>query len=87
MIVDDIVPRAVTLKSEFYEDWLRPQNLLTGVTLSVFKENLRYMNFSVLYQDADDDLQRRNVSILQELSPHLRRAGQVHRQMSGLTFQ
>jgi DNA-binding CsgD family transcriptional regulator len=87
MIVDDIVPRAVTMKSEFYEDWLRPQNLVTGVTVSVFKENLRYMNFSVLYQDADDDLQKRNVAILQELSPHLRRAGQVHRQISGLTFQ
>lgn len=87
MIVDDIVPREVTLKSEFYEDWLRPQNLVTGVTVSVFKENLRYMNFSVLYQEADEELQRRNVAILQELSPHLRRAGQVHRQMSGLTFQ
>ena len=87
MIVDDIVPREVTLKSEFYEDWLKPQNLVTGVTVSVFKENLRYMNFSVLYQEADEDLQKRNVAILQELSPHLRRAGQVHRQMAGLTFQ
>jgi DNA-binding CsgD family transcriptional regulator len=87
MIVDDIVPRSVTLKSEFYEDWLRPQNLVTGVTISVFKENLRYMNFSVLYQEADDDLQQRNVALLQELSPHLRRAGQVNRQMSGLKFQ
>jgi len=87
MVVDDIVPRSVTMKSEFYEGWLRPQNLVTGVTISVFKESLRYMNFSVLYQDADDDLQQRNVALLQELSPHLRRAGQVNRQMSGLKFQ
>ncbi len=85
-VVDDIVPRRVTLKSEFYGDWLRPQHLMTGVTVSIFKENLRYMNFSILSQDTDEDLQRRNAAFLQALSPHLRRAGQVNRQMSGLTL-
>jgi len=85
-VVDDIVPREVTLKSEFYADWLRPQNLMTGVTISVFKENLRYMNFSVLYDDTGEEQQRQNAAFLQALSPHLRRAGQINRQMSGLAF-
>ena len=84
--VNEIVPRDVTLKSEFYGGWLRPQHLITGVTVSIFKENLRYMNFSVLSEDTDDDLQIRNATFLQTLSPHLRRAGQINRQMSGLSF-
>jgi DNA-binding CsgD family transcriptional regulator len=85
-VVHEIVPRAVTLKSEFYQDWLRPQNLATGITVSIFKEQLRYMNFSVLSSDAEDDVQARNASFLQALAPHLRRAGQINRQMADLTF-
>ena len=85
-VVSDIVPRDVTLKSEFYEDWLRPQNLITGVTVSIFKENLRYMNFSLLSEDTDDTLQVQNAALLQRLTPHLRRAGQISRQTSNLQF-
>jgi DNA-binding CsgD family transcriptional regulator/PAS domain-containing protein len=84
--VDEIVPPEVTLKSEFYGDWLRPQHLITGVTVSIFKENLRYMNFSVLSDAVDSDVQAQNTALLQSLSPHLRRAGQINRQMSGLNF-
>ncbi len=84
--VHDIVPRAVTMRSEFYQDWLRPQKLENGITLSIFKENLRYMNISMLSEDVDDETQQRNVSFLQALSPHLRRSGQISRQIAGLTF-
>ena len=56
------------------------------MTISIFKENLRYMNFSVLSEDFDPELQKRNAAFLQALSPHLRRAGQINRQVSGLNF-
>lgn len=85
-VVHEIVPRAVTLKTEFYQDWLRPQNLSTGITISIFKEKLRYMNFSVLSADIQDDAQAGNASFLQILSPHLRRAAQMNRQMADLSF-
>ncbi|MDB5395862.1 MAG: putative Transcriptional regulator, LuxR family protein [Rhodospirillales bacterium] len=85
-VVHEIVPRTVTLKSEFYQDWLRPQNLATGITVSIFKEKLRYMNFSVLSGEVEEEAQARHASFLQTLSPHLRRAGQINRQISDLTF-
>jgi DNA-binding CsgD family transcriptional regulator/PAS domain-containing protein len=86
-VVNDIVPREQIVKTEFYEDWLRPQSLMTGVTISIFKENLRYMNVSVLSKETHDDLQLRNAALLQELGPHLRRAQQITRQVSQLTFR
>ncbi len=85
-VVNEIVPREVTLKSEFYGDWLKPQHLIAGVTVSIFKENQRYMNFAVLSEDTDDDVQLRNAGFLQALTPHLRRAGHINRQMSGLNL-
>jgi DNA-binding CsgD family transcriptional regulator/PAS domain-containing protein len=84
--VHDIVPPEVTFGSEFYRDWLRPQRLSAGITVSIFKEQRRYMNFSVLSDTVDGALQARNIDFVRMLSPHLRRAGQINRQMADLTF-
>ena len=85
-VVNEIVPPDQIVKTEFYEDWLRPQHLMTGVTISLYKQDLRYMNVSVLSRETHDDLQARNAALLQQLGPHLRRAQQVNRQVAQLTF-
>ncbi len=84
--VHDIVPPEITFGSEFYQDWLRPQRLSDGITVSIFKEQQRYMNFSLLSDAVDDSAQIGNIQFLQALSPHLKRAGQINRQVADLTF-
>ena len=84
--VHDIVPPEITLASEFYRDWLRPQKLNDGMTVSIFKERQRYMNFSLLSDSVDEAVQSNNIEFLQALSPHLKRAGQINRQVADLTF-
>jgi DNA-binding CsgD family transcriptional regulator len=81
---DDLVPRKTVQRSEFYADWLRPQNLISGIAILTFSDVSRYMAITILHKDIAEEVHRRNVAVLQTLSPHLLRAAQIHRQISGL---
>jgi len=80
---DDLVPRRNLESSEFRNDWLNPQKLITGAAMTITQEQSRFMVMSFLHGDVADDIADRNVALLQSLQPHLLRAAQIQRQMAG----
>lgn len=71
-------------KTEFYHDWLRPQDLHRGPSALLLKEEGRNMILSVLHagkEDATEETAR--VRLLSQLAKHMRRAAEVHRTLKG----
>lgn len=78
---DALLDPAVLLRSEYYTDWLKPQGLRHATGIDLFREPGRVMLLSILLPP-DRPPDRRTDALLLRLKPHLRRAGQVRRQMA-----
>lgn len=83
-----IVPPDVLRRSEFYNDWLRPQeDIGTGGGVTVFHRGNRFLRLScnIRYRDANR-LQPLLVETLNLLSPHVGRSFAIMRQLAGSTI-
>lgn len=74
--------RAEFLKTEFYADYMRPQNLLSGVGVTIHQDNDRFIAVSVIYPERTARDEPANVRLLQRLAPHFRRALQVNHRLA-----
>ncbi|HET6157806.1 MAG TPA: helix-turn-helix transcriptional regulator [Dongiaceae bacterium] len=77
-----MLDRASLLKTEFYHDFMRPQNMLSGVGVTIDQDQHRFIAVSALLPERTARDERRNVEVLQRLAPHFRRALQLNRQLA-----
>jgi DNA-binding CsgD family transcriptional regulator len=81
---DFLVPEDELIKTEFYNDWLRPGQLGAGNSITLQKDDIRQMVVTVLYPRKTEDKDPDAVSRLQRLAPHLLRVAQLNRQIAAL---
>jgi DNA-binding CsgD family transcriptional regulator/molybdenum-dependent DNA-binding transcriptional regulator ModE len=79
-----MLPRSDLVRTEFYNDWLRPQGLASGVSASIQHDENRVMAVSVLFPAATRERDHDAIGRLQYLVPHLLRVAQLKRQLTGL---
>lgn len=77
---DDLLDPRLLLASEYYSDWLKPQGLRYALGVDLFREPGRVMLLSLLLPP-DRPPTTADRRLLGRLKPHLRRAGQVRRQL------
>ena len=76
-----MLDRASLLKTEFYSDFLQPQNMLSGVGVTIDQAQDRFIAISALLPERTSLDERRNVELLQRLAPHFSRALQINREL------
>jgi DNA-binding CsgD family transcriptional regulator/PAS domain-containing protein len=70
------------LRTEFYNDYLKPIDLMSGVGVTLHHDRSLFIVATVLYPERTAESERDNVELLQRLSLHIRRAMQVNRRLS-----
>lgn len=82
-----VIRRQDLLKTEFYSDFLRPQGLISGIGVTVMRDQSRLVSAG-LYVPLEAEKDHANhVALVQRVAPHLERALKVNRQLSGTDFR
>jgi DNA-binding CsgD family transcriptional regulator len=81
---DRMLPRAGLRKTEFYADFLAPQDLETGLGVTIRRENGCNFLFSVLGADCEEAEMRQAQHTLQSVVPALRLAFETYRRRPDL---
>ena len=72
------------IATEFYNDWLRPQGIVTAAGIVLHRDENRFLALSVdIETKAEDRLKASMLKLLDRLAPHLRRSFGLIRQLSG----
>ena len=80
----DTVPLKELEKTEFYSDWIEPQdNIATGFTTALVKEPDRFLNLNVNVNPNRIEEAQSATQLVALIGPHLRRAFELHRQLMG----
>ena len=82
-----LLPREVLTRSEFYNEWLKPQDDIgTGGGVTLFREGERMLRLSANIRIRDAAAtQLRLIAVLDRLAPHMRQAIQLTRRLWGAT--
>jgi DNA-binding CsgD family transcriptional regulator len=75
------------LRSEFYADWLQPQNITSGAGVTIIQDAGRFMALATLFAERSDEQRALAIARMQRLVPHLQRAAQVNRQLANSEFR
>ncbi len=86
---DEMCDRRTVEKSEFYNDWIRPQeDIVGGGGLLLFKQTDRVFALGGQIRRADIEiLDKRWQHIIELISPHLMQAIEINRQLSGKNLE
>lgn len=79
MQADEMLPRKALRTTEFYNDYLRPQEIETGFGVTIRRDGGCNYNFTVLCADPDEGALETAKTAFQALVPHLREAFEHHR--------
>ncbi|WP_410219205.1 helix-turn-helix transcriptional regulator [Paracoccus sp. (in: a-proteobacteria)] len=71
---DEMLPREKLLRTDFYSDYLRPQDITTGLGVTLDRNEDRHFFFSIVCADAEADRVDRAKAIISSFVPHLTRA-------------
>ena len=82
-----LVDESNLLKTEWYNDFLRPQKLIKGMGVTVMRDRSRFVSAGVISPRCTDDHHAAHVALLQRVTPHLERALKVNRQLTGADFR
>jgi hypothetical protein len=82
------VPLSRLAKTEFYADWIRPQeNVVRGFTTMLFHEPAPFVNLTSNVNPRHIGEARRAAQSLAVIGPHLQRAFELSRQLAGLRIR
>lgn len=84
---EELVPRAEHERSEMFNDWLRPQELLWGYGANAITEPDRHFGVAVFGSARRGEFARSDYDRILRFVPHLRRAAEIHRRVSTLTVE
>lgn len=79
--------RSKLQKTEWYNDFLRPNDIVSGLGVTVMRDSSRFVSTSILLPRCSDAAQASYVSLLQRITPHIERALKVNRQLSAAEFR
>ncbi len=79
--------RSDLFRTEWYNDYLRPHGIVSGIGVTVMRDSSRFVSASVLLPLCSDETQASCVSLLQRVTPHIERALKVNRQLSAAEFR
>jgi DNA-binding CsgD family transcriptional regulator len=79
-----MAPRDELIKTEFYQDLLRPVKIDSGIGVTVQRDGRRHMMINVLFPHSTAERDPDSIGRLQRLVPHLLRVAQLNRQFAGL---
>ena len=71
---DELLPRTSLKRTEYYADYLRPQDIETGIGVTLQRDEACDFFFSIICADVDEHQARMAKRRVQMLVPHLRRA-------------
>ena len=77
----EVVSEAELSRSEYFNDYLRPQGLFYMTGVSVKPDDQLVLSFSALRGRAKGDLSRQELKAIQTLVPHLQRALQIRQRL------
>lgn len=84
IVGEQIVSRGRFLRTEYYNDFLKPHDQESGVGVTVRRDDSCFFLFSVLSGDSNFERNSRRAAYLTRLAPHLRRVSDFYqRQGSG----
>lgn len=85
LIPDDVVPRELLFRTEFYNDWILPQdNIASGAGIVIFNEADRMLALTGNIRISDEEKYQANaLNTLARLAPHLQRAFEIQRILMG----
>jgi hypothetical protein len=78
--------RSELLKTEWYNDFLRPQGLVNGMGVTLMSDHKRIVSVGVIGPRCTDASHAAHVALLQRVTPQLERAFKVNQQLSGAEF-
>jgi DNA-binding CsgD family transcriptional regulator/PAS domain-containing protein len=84
MVSDALLPFDALRRTEFYNDWCRPQNIGGGVGIMLERDHRRMMSLTVLLSRKTMDREGDLTGRLKRLAPHLLRVAQLNRQLAAL---
>ncbi len=79
-----MLPRQDLLKSELYQDFLRPVGLDSGLGVTLQQDGSRVMLLSILYPSRTSERDGMALARVQRLVPHMLRVAQLNRQFARL---
>ncbi|WP_169308919.1 helix-turn-helix transcriptional regulator [Paracoccus gahaiensis] len=77
MQADEMLPRNHLLQTDFYREYLRPQDIITGLGVTLSRDEDRHFFFSIVCSNADSDLIENAKRTISSIVPHLTRASGV----------
>ncbi len=86
-MADWLLPGDVLEQSEFYADWLKPQDVRFGFGACLLKEGRHSMFYSLLHSKAYSTDETQDLELLRLLVPHMQRAAKLHVHLLGLEEQ
>lgn len=83
----EAVPWSRQLKSEFYNDYMRPQGgrYVLGATLA--KDAQSHLLLGIQRAEQQGDFTPEDLVLIRQVTPHIARAAQIHRQLQSVTSQ
>lgn len=81
------MPRTDLFRTEWYNDYLRPHGIVSGIGVTVMRDTSRFVSASVLLPRCSEVAQASYVALLQRITPHIERALKVNRQLSNAEFR
>jgi len=82
-----IIRRSDLVKTEFYNDFLRPQGLISGIGVTLMRGRGRFVSAGVYVPLEAEKDQASHVALVQRVAPHIERALKVNRQLSAADFR
>lgn len=79
--------RSDLLKTEWYNDFLRPNKIVSGMGVTVMRDSSRFVSAAVLLPRCSDAAHASYVELLQRITPHIERAIKVNRQLAAADFR
>jgi len=87
-ISEALVPRPALERTEFYSDWLRPQQLASGIGGTFLRRGGVSAHISVLHAEPmAADQTARLAETMRRLLPHFARAAQIHQRLGDVAAQ
>lgn len=84
---ENVIRRSELMKTEWYNDFLRPQGLISGIGVTVMRDRRRLVSAGLLVPLEAEARQAEHVALVQRVTPHLERALKVNRQLADADFR
>lgn len=84
---EHVIGRSDLQKTEWYNDFLRPQGLISGIGVTVMRERGHFVSAGLLVPLETETRHAEHTALVQRVTPHLARALKVNRQLAGADFR